>query len=169
MSRKTRFEYTVTARLSLGWSDNRSGWSHSESGNYEQCAQQAVQWVAEMRSAGADSATRTVTLRRWDDWDRDTLKYRCPPILEASYFDDEQGLTKAEVYSARVHDWHVMSDSHNRVASLGPFEYRPWQENWGLEPAACQACDAVLEPQNFYKYNGEVLVRLDGTRRLLGA
>lgn len=122
-----------------------------------------------MRSTGAASAIRTVTLRHWDDWDRDTLRYRCPPLLEVSYFDDEQGLSAEEVYSARVHDWHAMTDRHNMVARLGPFEYRPWQAEWGPKSPACPACDAVLDPQNFYQYNGQTLVKLDGTRRLLGA
>lgn len=168
MSRKRSSEYTAAADLSLRWSSNRGTWCHFTSGPYDSTAQWAADRIAEMRSAGAASAIRTVTMRRRGDWDRDGLKYRCPPLLEASYFDEEQGLTDAEVYAARVHDWHVMTDRHNSVGSLGPFEYDPWQENWGPAPAACPECDAVLNPQNFFKYNGEVLVRRDGTRRLLG-
>ena len=168
MARKRKYEYTATADLSLGWSGNRGTWCHSTSGDYDGTAQWAAVRITEMRSAGAASATRTVTMRRRDDWDRDTLKYRCPPILEVSYFDNEQCLTGEEVYAARVHDWHAMTDRHNRLASLGPFEYHAWQCSWGPEPAACAACGAALYPQNFYKYNGEVLVRRDGTQKLLG-
>lgn len=165
---RLRVEYTATADLSLGWSRNCGTWCHSTSGPYDHTAKWAAERITEMRSAGASSAIRTVTLRRWDDWDKDALRYRRPSLLRASYFDDEQRLTGTQVYAARVHDWHAMTDRHNRVASLGPFEYDAWQEGWGPEPAACPACHAVLQPQNFHKYNGEVLVRLDGTRRLLG-
>ena len=36
------------------------------------------------------------------------------------------------------------------------------------EPASCPMCGVALEPQNYYQYNGDRLVRLDGTSQILG-
>lgn len=156
-----RHECVATIDYSVDRSGNRD--IAIVSGDRDGILQWAAARIAEMRSAGASSVMRTVTVKRVGD-----LGDAAAPIIKASFFDVEQGLSEAELYSARVHDWHSWTDRDNKVGSLGPFEYDRWEEAWGPAPAACTACDATLEPQNFYKYNGEILVRRDGTRRLLG-
>lgn len=158
MARSKRHEYVATIDYAIERTQKRD--IAIVSGNRDGILRWAMHQVATMRSAGANSNMRTVKAYPADD--------RGDPVLVASYFDDEQGLTDVETYASRVHDWHSKADQMNTVGNLGPFEHDEWEEEWGLQPDVCPACDAVLEPQNFYKYNGVVLLRTDGTRRLLG-
>lgn len=101
-----------------------------------------------MRREGAASRTRTVEVRKWGDWDRDRLAYSCPPLFQASYFDQEQGLTTAEGYVARVHDWHAVPDSYNRRAEANRSKYGmaygDWVDVWGPKPVECSVCGVGL-------------------------
>ena len=127
--------------------------------------QHAAGLVTQMRRDGATPAIRRVRVRHWRVG---SSLANAPALFQASYFDSEQGLTDDETYAARVHDWHARTDRDNQVADLGPLDYRPWSDEWGPQPALCPMCAATLAPQNYYKYNGQILVRLDGTRQLLG-
>jgi hypothetical protein len=162
MPRKPRFEYTATADYGLKF-------PYACLGSYEKTLKWATDRIDEMRSAGASSEIRTVTMRRTDDWGRDTRSYSRPPILQASYYDADQGLTGEETYKARVHHWHFAVDLVNQGA-IGSLRlgYRTWREGWGDAPTACPVCDAPLAPQNFYMNNGPTLTRLDGTRKRRG-
>lgn len=69
-------------------------------------------------------------------------------MYQASYYDREQGLTPAEVYAARVHDWHESADrfnlNHARNNSPLRVGYGQWLDEWGSEPSTCPACRATL-------------------------
>jgi hypothetical protein len=165
MGRRTRGEYLTTADYALGWGGNRDFVSTAIGGSEEEAMQQAAGLVDQMRRDRANSAIRRVMVRHWRVG---SSLAAAPVVFEASYFDPEQGLTADEAYASRVHDWHARTDRDNQVADLGPLDYRPWSDEWGPEPALCPMCAAILAPQNYYKYNGQILVRLDGTRQLLG-
>lgn len=165
MGSRTTGRHLTTADYALDWGDNRDLCSTGIGGSEEVATQHAAGLVKQMRRDSAASAIRRVRVRRWPVG---SSLADAPVVFQASYFDSEQGLTADEAYASRVHDWHARTDRDNRVADLGPLDYRPWSEEWGPQPASCRICGAILAPQNYYKYNGHVLVRLDGTRQLLG-
>lgn len=91
-----------------------------------------------MRRDGASSAMRSVSVRIW----RDGTKLADAPVLfAASYYDHEQGLTDAEVYAARVHDWHAVSRPTERTLRPEQCELaaRP-SDHWGPRADSCPAC-----------------------------
>jgi hypothetical protein len=71
----------------------------------------AVGLVDQMRRDGAAYAICCMRVRLWTDSDR---LVDGPPLYRAPYYDLEQGLTDAEVFAARVHDFHEFRDRWNR-------------------------------------------------------
>jgi hypothetical protein len=74
------------------------------------------------------------------EWSRDhssrTGELAAAPLLfSASYYDSDQGLTDAEVYAARVHDWHALSDRMKRNSARNNARWRvgysTWSDDWG--------------------------------------
>jgi hypothetical protein len=143
MGRKTSWDgYTFRIKYVVGFETTGL---HTE----EEAMQRAVGAVDRMRREGAASKIRHFEIRPWGDhFDKQTCTYPDPPRFEASYYDPEQGLTDAEVYSARVHDWHAKADEWNRRAiannSKWGMGYRPWSDAWGPKPDSCPVCDAEL-------------------------
>ncbi len=113
-----------------------------------------MQWAAgrldEVRRDGAASAIRSVEVQHWGDGDRDS-----PPLCQASYYDPEQGLTEAEAYAARVHDWHAPADSWNRSAtatgSKWGMGYSSWSDDWGPQADVCPACGDTLGQGEWFR------------------
>lgn len=145
MARRKSNQFYVRVRYALGWGDNHGYISTARGADTEESAMAlAADEVAEMRQAGADAATREVTVRRSENWDNDRCKYRCPPLFSASYYDPEQRLTDSEAYAARVHDWHETSDWFNACVSRSNGRYRAgyqdWAAEWGPKPERCPAC-----------------------------
>jgi hypothetical protein len=98
-----------------------------------------------MRRDGASSAMRSVNVRIW----RDGTKLADAPVLfAASYYDHEQGPTDAEVYAARVHDWHAVIDRLNghyaRNMANWRLDRRPWSDHWGPRANSCPACGGTF-------------------------
>jgi hypothetical protein len=71
-----------------------------------------------------------------------------PVLFQASYYDKEQGLTDAEVFAARVHDFHEFRDRWNRNHAANNSPWRTgdgtWSDDRGPEPASCPACGAAV-------------------------
>lgn len=147
-----RGEYLITAIYSVGWNENRDLLTSFPCYNTQaEAIQAAADEVGEMRSRGANSPLRLITVR-W--WKRDAKLRDAPVLFRASYYDAEQKLTDIETYAARVHDWHVLDDRSNRqhaaMNSQHRFVYPDWLSGWGPKPTTCPACDAVVDPQNMY-------------------
>jgi hypothetical protein len=70
--------YMVKIAYSAGGSDTTG--LHTK----EDALQRATAAVDQMRRDGSISC---VTVRQWGDWDRDQLKYRCPPVFRVSRDD----------------------------------------------------------------------------------
>jgi hypothetical protein len=145
VGRTARGEYLTTADYALGWGDNHDSWSTGIGGSEEEAMQHASGLVDQMRRDRAASAIRRVRVRHWRDGS--SLAY-APVLYQASYYDGEQGLTDAEVYAARVHDWHESVDRFNRnhAARNSPWRmgYGTWSDDWGPKPASCPACAATV-------------------------
>jgi hypothetical protein len=147
MARKPKANYLVTTRCSLGWGGtDQSTLSHFTSTSSEEAAvQQFADAVDEMRSGGAMTPTRAVTLRRWPSG---TSLAEAPVLREASYYDPEQNLSAAQTYAARVHDWHHSADRMNinliKNRSVYGVGYSDWNEQWGPEPETCPHCGDPL-------------------------
>lgn len=150
MAKQPTHKYDVTARLALGWGDNPSCaakgmWLPTR----EQASERSAELVSEMRQGGASSALRTVRMQLRVD-----SKLSGDALYTASYYDPEQGLTDAEEYTARVHDWHVSADRFNgnmsRNGGKHRVGYRAWSDDWGVKPISCPACGAELEPQPMF-------------------
>ncbi len=136
-------------------------------------------WIAQMREDGAASPLRDVRLEvkvQTDPGDGTpySAKYDTTLLLEASYYDPAQGLTKKQAYTSRAHDWHVRADARNKQDRTQQKyfacaeDYRPWLEEWGPKPTSCPKCSAALDPQNYFLYNGTRSVDLSGEERVLG-
>ncbi|GBG36846.1 hypothetical protein NJB14197_08990 [Mycobacterium montefiorense] len=130
--------------------------SHERFDDLEEAVQHATAWVHEMRGAGATSAIRRVCVRPSDSWDTDNLRHRHRPLFEASYYHPEQGLTDADVYAARVHDWHANADRVNQNLAHNKAKYRlcylNWTDEWGPKPTACPACNTALHDDNPFRW-----------------
>lgn len=108
--------YLTTNKYSMLWNGNGSTMTKGLIPPSEAEAMEHANFmVAEMRSAGAASPIRSVLVRQWPEG---AHLADAPPLFQASYYEAAQGLTDAEVYSARVHDWHIVGDRINRN-SLG--------------------------------------------------
>lgn len=149
---RTRCDYLTTADYITAWGTNRETRQTATGfGSEEEATRHAANLVDQMRREGAASAIRFVRVRRRGDWDKDKFTYRCPPLFEASYYDEDQGLTDAEVYASRVHEWHWPSDRFNRIQvarnSHKRIGYPTWSDDWGPQPDFCMACGvATADP-----------------------
>ncbi|MEV0062492.1 exonuclease domain-containing protein [Nocardia sp. NPDC050718] len=97
--------------------------------------------IKEMRDGGAATAVRSVTVKLWN------TEIRNPPLFEASYYDDEQELTTAETYAARVHEEHWMFDRGGGHVHLGrplTYSYPEWEESIGPKVEVCPHCGRGL-------------------------
>ncbi|WP_181697864.1 hypothetical protein [Nocardia sp. GTS18] len=150
MARKPKCQYDVTAQLALGWGNNpncaaKGMWLPTR----EKADEHAAELVSEMRQGGASTALRTVRMQLRVD-----SKLSGDALYTASYYDPEQGLTDAEEYAARVHDWHVSADRFNSNMSRNNGKYRvgylAWSCDWGAKPISCPACGTVVEPQPMF-------------------
>jgi hypothetical protein len=143
---RKRCDYLTTADYQPGWGANRETLQVGKTfGSEDEAVQHAAGLVDEMRRDGSASAIRRVRVRHWTD----SAKLSDAPVLfQASYYDDAQGLTDAETYAARVHDWHAPSDQFNRNAGRNNSRWlmgsAPWTETWGTRPDSCPACGADI-------------------------
>lgn len=150
--RKSKVEYQVWVDYALGWSENRDCRTSIRGHSTEaEAMQSAIEQTDEMRRRGAESPVRLVRVTRWESG---TSLRAEPALYEASYYAPAQKLTDAEVYAARVHDWHDTFDRINRhsAAKNQPMSlsYRTWLGDWGPNPTSCPACGTVVDPQNMY-------------------
>lgn len=150
--RKPKTDYHVWVDYSLGWSENRDCQTSMRGDLTEvEAMDYATEQADEMRRRGAESPVRSVRVTYWEGG---TSLLGAPVLYKASYYDAEQKLTDAEVYAARVHDWHETFDRINRhsAAKNQPMglSYRDWPDEWGPKPIICPACNRVLNPQNRY-------------------
>jgi hypothetical protein len=143
MARTLKNQYVITTWYSQGWENrtqNSIAKGHTVSDETEALIE-ALQIVAEMRQAGADTPMREVTVRVWPQ--NGSLK-DAATIFEASYFDPEQNLTDEQVFAARVHGWHYQIDTWNINSHLNNGRYFMGYENWpidlGPQPDHCPHC-----------------------------
>ncbi|MGD1281328.1 hypothetical protein ACKUUI_06005 [Mycobacterium seoulense] len=136
--------YLTIAVYAHGWGGNRNRMSSGLGGSEDEAMRHAVELVDQMRRDGANSTVRHVRVRRWEVGSL----ANAPAVFEASYYDPKQGLTDAEAYAARVHDWHAQADSWNRWAEANHSKYGMgygnWMDVWGPQPVECPACGADL-------------------------
>ncbi|MGV0628579.1 hypothetical protein [Mycobacteroides chelonae] len=150
--RKPKIDYHVWIDYSLGWRENRdcktSMWGDLTEA---EAMQSAIEQTDEMRRRGAESPVRSVRVTRWES---DTSLISAPVLYEASYYDAEQKLTDAQVFAARVHDWHEFSDRFNANNAGNRSKWRvgygDWPNEWGQKPITCPACNTVVGPQKVY-------------------
>lgn len=150
--RKPKTDHHVWVDYSLGWSENRDCQTSMRGDLTEvEAMDYATEQTDEMRRRGAESPVRSVRVTYWESG---TSLLGAPVLYKASYYDAEQKLTDAEVYAARVHDWHETFDRFNYHGAANGSDlrigYPDWTAEWGLEPTACPACNRALSPQNMY-------------------
>jgi hypothetical protein len=138
--KKPKEQYFADACYTPDWGDNSSNTACAGTiyDDEDDALQYAAGLTARMRRDGASSATRLVRVRHRREAD-------APPLYQASYYDPAQGLTDAEVYTARVHDWHAVADRLNRhykrTNAAMQAGYRLWPDEWGPKPLSCRACN----------------------------
>lgn len=152
MGVRRRTDYQIFVDYSLGWSENRgtltavTGSHHSE----EEAVQSAIKQTDEMRRRGAASPVRSIRVIYWEGGGSSLRD--ASVLYESSYYDPGQKLTDAEVYAARVHEWHALPDRSNRHAAARNSKYfvgySNWTEEWGPRPTTCPACETVVDPQS---------------------
>ncbi|MFD3747997.1 hypothetical protein [Nocardia sp. NPDC058633] len=101
----------------------------------------AEEKIKEMRDGGAATTTRSVTAKLWD------TEIRNPPLLQASYYDEAQGLSADERYAARVHDEHWMFDRGGDFTYQGyplTYSYPAWDGDIEPKPDTCPHCGTSL-------------------------